>query len=186
MRITALDVYREPLPVAHVITVERQGTGAKHRKVADVPAGGAGAFETAVTHHYLVRVLADGYGTATAQVPGTEQDIEVPVPMRPSAVVGYAWPDPLPEIPGIDPDVWAGLEVDQRGDAQGGAHEVVGPQLDDVFRVDQGFPRLAGTDVGLGACVQSGDAIGLDLQDLIRSADRFLVCVRREQRAREQ
>lgn len=102
MKVTAVDVYGDRLKVDHVITVVRLGGSTRHRKIANVPAGGRGSFEVDVTHTYHVRVVADGYGKAAVSALGTEDDVTVIVPVSSSEVTGYSWPDPPPEIPGID------------------------------------------------------------------------------------
>lgn len=101
MKVTAVDVYGDRLEVDHVITVVRRGGSSRHRKIANVPAGGRGSFEADVVHTYHVRVAADGYGSAAVTASGTEAEVTVAVPISSSEVTGYTWPDPLPEIPGV-------------------------------------------------------------------------------------
>lgn len=70
---------------------------------------------------------------------GSVAEVELAVPIDPSAVVGFQWPDPFPEIPGIDwgddggvladvgrrgtaLNIWAKLWATQLGVASAGAY----------------------------------------------------------------
>lgn len=102
MRVTATDVYGDRLAVDHVIAVGRLGGTAKHRQTANVPPGGVAEFEVRVVDLHYVRVLADGYGKASASASGTQREVTVVVPVSSKYVTGFSWPDPMPEIPGIE------------------------------------------------------------------------------------
>ncbi len=103
MIVRPVDVAGAPLQAETDVYLEAVGTAGTDRKIAeDVPAGGIAEFETAPTCDYLVRVAAAGHRTVAKLVSGTETDVAIPMPIRPSAVTGFEWPDPPPEIPGID------------------------------------------------------------------------------------
>ncbi len=112
MIVRPVDVAGEPLQAETDIHLEAVGTGGTERKVAeDVPAGGRAEFDTKPTRTYLVRVAAEGYRTVAKLTSGTEDDLAVPMPIKPSAVTGYRWPEDPGPFPGLE---FADVETDER------------------------------------------------------------------------
>lgn len=100
MIVGATDVYGDPLPVPFDVHLE--GLGRDKPQVArQVLPGGRAEFEVNRHHVYRVRVVCEGHAEVARAVGGSVELVELAVPIDPSAVVGYAWPDPLPEIPGV-------------------------------------------------------------------------------------
>jgi hypothetical protein len=105
MIIRARNVYGEPLPKPCDIWLEDLGHSARRRRrvARDVPPSGRAKFSTAWQTSYRVRVVCEGHAEVARNVGGSVAEVELAVPVDPSAVVGFQWPDPMPEIPGI---VW--------------------------------------------------------------------------------
>lgn len=103
MKVTARDVYGEPLPWPYTVWCERLGSGRRSKVARDVPPDGSAEFALAWPADYRVRVVCEGHVEVARNVGGSTADLEVSVPVDPSAVVGFTWPDPWPEIPGV---VW--------------------------------------------------------------------------------
>ncbi len=100
MIVEARDVHGEPLPVPYTVWLEQLGGGADS-VARDVPPDGRAEFEVAPHNSYRVRVVCEGHAEVARNVGGSVADVELSVPVDPSAVVGFRWPEPLPEIPGL-------------------------------------------------------------------------------------
>jgi len=90
------------------------------RQVArDVPPNGRAEFTTSVTSTYRVVARAEGHGACAKQVNGTAGAVEILLPVAPSAVIRYEWPEPPPVIPGIDFGTLLELDGGPRGEHDG-------------------------------------------------------------------
>ncbi len=122
MKVTARDVYGEPLPTPCDIWLDDLGGGSarRRRRVARaiMPSGRA-EFSTAWQQTYRIRVVCEGHVEAVRNVDGSVEEVELAVPIDPSAVVGFEWPDPMPDIPGI---IW---NADRGTDVLGGDRVVL-------------------------------------------------------------
>lgn len=111
MIVTARNVYGEQLPSPFTVTVERLGRSRSVKTARDVPPNGRAEFAVAWQQTYRVRAVSEGHAAGSCIVGGSTNDIEVVLPIEPSAVVGIDWPDPLPQIAGIE---WPELGTLQR------------------------------------------------------------------------
>lgn len=115
MIVTARDVYGELLPWPYEVWVKRLGRSGSGKVARDVPPDGRAEFDLAWPADYRVRIVCEGHAEVAVNADGSTAVVEVAVPVDPSAVVGFTWPDPLPEIPGM---VWSeagGLDNRRRG-----------------------------------------------------------------------
>ncbi len=112
MIVTARNVYGELLLSPFTVTVERLGRSRSVKTAKDVPPNGRAEFAVAWQQTYRVRVVSEGHAAGSCIVGGSTNDIEVVLPIEPSAVVGFDWPDPLPQIDGVD---WRELGPERRG-----------------------------------------------------------------------
>lgn len=102
MIVTARDVYGDLLPSSFTAWIRPLGSGTRRSKVArDIPPSGRAEFVVRVTSSYRIRVVCEGHVPVARNVGGAASDVELTLPVDPSAVVGISWPDPWPEIPGI-------------------------------------------------------------------------------------
>lgn len=116
MIVTARDVYGERLPSAFDVHLETLGSRSRRRRQAlDVPPSGRAEFSTAWQNAYRVRGVCEGHAEVARNVDGGTDAVELRLPVRPSAVVGFDWPAPPPEIPGVDAGAFAELEDRNRG-----------------------------------------------------------------------
>lgn len=107
MRVRAVDVYGDPLPGPFTAELVRLAPGSRRRLLArDVPPAGVADFELEVTSSYRLEVKCERYLEVAKTMHGAAapDELEVLLPISPAAVVGYAWPDPFPLVPGVDFD----------------------------------------------------------------------------------
>lgn len=103
MRVQPTDVYGDPLGKPCSASLEEQrAAGGGRLQAAEIPARGRADFRTTPARTYLLRIRAEGHHPIGKLVDGAATEIETTLPILPAAVTGYEWPEPPPEIPGID------------------------------------------------------------------------------------
>lgn len=103
MYVAARDVYGGPLPRPYTVWLESLGSHRRRRRrvARDVPPDGRAKFEVAWQNAYRARVVCEGHVEVARSVDGSVGEVELAVPVDPSAVVGFRWPQPFPDVPGI-------------------------------------------------------------------------------------
>lgn len=91
MIVTARDVYGEPLPGPCDIWLEQlgQGSSGRRRVARGVPPDGRAEFSVAWQNTYRVRVVCEGHAEVARNVGGSIAEVQILVPIEPSAVVGF-------------------------------------------------------------------------------------------------